>query len=117
MLNGIAPILIFNFKKLTPSAAETIGKIPVVSSIVNAIGLPPIPLYLDPRLTGIEIDQEGKNIDVETEMQTKPDGTDPTPIQKGINNTVTVNMVAEKDSIGLTILTALTDVIFPKVTS
>jgi len=117
MLNGIAPIFLFNFKKLTPSQEASIAKIPIVSSIVNAIGLPPIPLYLDEKLTGIYIDSENKNIDIETAVDTSAAGKDATVNQKGINSTVTINMFATKTSLGLTLFSALADLIFAKVTS
>jgi hypothetical protein len=118
MLNGIAPIIIFQFsKKVSDAAAESVSKIPIVSSIVNTIGLPPIPLYLDEKLTGIIIDSEDKNIDIETSQDTLSDGDSPLISQKAIESSVKINMRASKDSIGLTILSAVADMILPKVTS
>lgn len=117
MLNGIEPILIFQFSKLSPSAAESVSKIPIVSSIVNTIGLPPIPLYLSEKLTGLYIDAEDKNIDIETTTETLSTGGTPIINQKAINSTVKIQMVASKDSIGLTLLSAIADLILPKVTS
>jgi hypothetical protein len=117
MLGGIAPIIIFQFKKLTPSAQESLSKIPIVSSIVNAIGLPPIPLYLSEELTGLFIDTEEKNIDIETTVESTSDGTDPKTKQKSIGSTVRVNIKARANSIGLTLLNAMADLILPKVTS
>jgi hypothetical protein len=116
MLNGIAPILIFNFKKLIPEANLTIG-IPLVPMTDIQIPLLPIPIYLDEKLTGIYIDTENKNVDINTEIQTLPDGNTPKSIQTGINSTISIEMFAKKDSIGMSILVALCDMIFQKVTS
>ncbi len=117
MLGGIDPIIIFNFKKLTPSAEESISKIPIVSSIVNAIGLPPIPIYLSEQLTGLLIDTEEKNIDIETTVESVTDGGDPKTKQKSIGSTVRVNIKARANGIGVTLLNALMDQILAKVTS
>jgi hypothetical protein len=117
MLNGIDPIIIFHFSKLSPETAASVASIPVISSIVNKIGLPPIPVYLSEKLTGLYIDSEDKNIDIETSSETLSNGEDPQINQKGINSTVTINIVASRDSIGLTLLSALADRIFQKVTS
>ena len=115
MLNGTAPIIIFNFKKLV-TLAQSSG-IPLISDLFTAIPLVPIPIYLDERRTGIYIDTEDKNIDIVTETETMPDGTTPKANQRGLNSIVTVNMVASKDSVGLMILSAMADLIFAKVTS
>lgn len=116
MLNGIAPILIFQFSKNIAST-ESVSKIPILSSIVSSIPLPPIPLYLDEKLTGIIVDSEDKNIDIETSQDTLTDGDSPLISQKGIESTVKINMRASKESIGLTILSAVADMILPRVTS
>jgi hypothetical protein len=116
MLNGIAPILIFQFSKKLVTA-EAVSKIPILSSLVSSIPLPPIPLYLDEKLTGIIIDSEDKNIDIETSQETLTDGGSPLVTQKAIESVVKINMRASKDSIGLTILSAVADMILPKVTS
>lgn len=117
MLNGVAPIFLFNFFKLTESAQASINKIPVVATIVNAIGLPPIPLYLDEKLTGIYVDSESKNIDLETDMEASKDGKATSVRQRPVNSSVSIEMLANKDSLGLTILSAMMDVILPRVTS
>jgi hypothetical protein len=117
MLNGIDPIIIFNLKKLPPSVASTVSKIPVVSSIVEAIDLPLIPIYLSERLTGIYIDTEDKNVDIETNIETLTDGSAPNVNQRGIGNTVKIKMQANRDSIGVSLFSALSDLVFPKVTS
>lgn len=117
MLNGIAPILIFQFYKLGQENQASIASIPIVSQIYSRIGFAPIPLYLDERLTGIYIDTENKSIDVETSVETDAGGGTPIVNQKGLNSVVTINMLANRDSIGVTLLAAMADIIFEKVTS
>lgn len=117
MLNGIDPIIIFEFSKLTELQKQKVSKIPIVSSIVNTIGLPPIPIYLSEKLTGLYIDTEDRNIDIDTTVDTLPNGADPLVNQKAINSVVRITMVASKDSIGLTLLAALCDLVVPKVSS
>jgi hypothetical protein len=117
MLNGIDPIIIFQFEKLTDSASETLSKIPLFDKLVSKIGLPPIPIYLSETLTGLYIDSEDKSIEIETSTETLHDGEDPIITQKALNSTVKINMKASSDSIGLTLLSAMCDLILPKVTS
>lgn len=117
MLNGIDPILIFNFSKLTTKAKDTAVKYPITADIISKIDLPSIPIYLSEKLTGIYIDSEDKNIDVDTSIETLTISDNPILNQRGINNTVKINMLASKDSIGLTLLSAMSDLVFPKVTS
>lgn len=117
MLGGIDPILIFQFSKLTPSELTSISKIPIVSTIVNKIGLPPIPIYLSESLTGLHVESEEKSIEVETRPETLSNGDDPSVNQKGLASIVRVNLICNKNSIGLTLLSAVADLIFPKVTS
>lgn len=116
MLNGLDPIIIFNFKKI-PAGVEGNEKIPLVASIVNAIPLPAIPIYLSERLTGVYIDSEDKNIDIHTETKTLSDGGAPEADQRGISSIVTINMIASKNSLGVALFSALADLVFPKVTS
>lgn len=118
MLGGIAPIFLFNFFKLRPDTLQTLKtKVPIIADIIDAVGLPPIPLYLDENLTGVFVDSESKNIDLETDVEAKKDASKPTSTQRILNSTVTIEMVASKDSIGATILAAMMDVILPKITS
>lgn len=117
MLNGSSPIFLFNFLKNVPGLEAEVKKIPVVSDIVSKIGLPPIPLYLDEQTTGIYIASENKNVDIETVTETLKNGETPISNQKGISSIVTINMFANKDSVGLNLLSALVDVIFNKVSS
>jgi hypothetical protein len=117
MLNGIDPIIIFNFNKISPSLTESLSKIPIISSVVESIGLPPIPIYLSETLTGLFIESEEKSIEIQTSSESTSDGSEPIQNQKSLESTVTINMLANKDSIGLTLLSAVLDLIVPKVTS
>jgi hypothetical protein len=115
MLNGIDPIVIFLFSKKV--AEESLGDIPIVKSFVAKLPLLPIPLYLSERLTGLYVDSEEKSIDIETTPETLINGKPPTTTQKGLNSTIRVNMLASRNSIGMTLFSALADRIFEKVTS
>ena len=117
MLNGIDPIIIFQFSKLAPKLGETIAKIPVISEIPTLIEMPPIPIYISQTATGLQIDSEDKNVDISTMTETKTDGSTPDVDQKGIGSVIAINMVAKKDSLGLALLSAMIDQIFEKVTS
>lgn len=117
MLNGLDPIILFNFYKSTPTQLQSLAKIPLVADIVDTIGLPPIPVYLSEKLTGLYIDNEDKNIDIQTSTETLSSGETPIVQQKGINSTVRINLIASRDSIGVTLLSAMADLIFQKVTS
>lgn len=121
MLNGIAPILIFQFAPGQISDAnffsQAISKIPLIgSSIVQDFGIP-IPIYMDERLTGIVIDEDSKQIDVDTEVKQTYDGSPAKVTQRGLTNSVTINMIGKKDSIVLSTLIALNDQIFKKLVS
>lgn len=116
MLNGVDPILIITLKKRTPDTAGD-SKIPLVSDIASLITLPSIPVYLSERITGILIDAEDQSIEVHTETNTLSDGSAPTLPQRGIQNTVNITMTAKRTSIGAALLSALMNVVFPKVTS
>lgn len=118
MLNGIAPIIIFQFKKLVPKETSTpvVGP-PFVSEEKVFVPLPPIPIYLDEELTGVIITDESKNIDAQTDVETKTDGTNPDVNQRGISSVTRINMVAKKSSLGVTLLSAMSDLLFDKMTS
>jgi hypothetical protein len=121
MLNGIAPIIIFNFKKLVPALETLISEsnIPLLETlkITDYVPLIPIPLYLDEKFTGLFIDTEDKNVDIKTDTETRTDGKAPTATQVGLSNVVTINMLANKNSLGLNLLLAMADLVFEKVTS
>lgn len=115
MLNGVAPLLIFNFKKLVPQLS--ISSIPLLAEDGASIPLIPIPVYLDEKLTGVIVSSQNKNIDIRTDAETLPDGDKPRVEQKGLNSSITVTLKANSESIGLNVILALMDQIFEKVTS
>lgn len=128
MLNGIDPIIIFQFaKKVEDEIEDTIENeltelqeitpMPVVATDEQKEWLPPIPIYLSEQVTGLYIDSTNKNIDVDTSIETTRDGGGPVYSQKGVNSSVTINMIGISDSIGLTLILAMADLIFKKVTS
>jgi len=116
MLNGIDPILIFNFFKLAPQSS-VVSRIPIVADIINTLALPPIPIYLSETITGIYIDSEEKSIDIETDVDALSSGKDAKINQKALGSTVRINMKGTRDSVGLTLLSSLADLIVPLVTS
>lgn len=117
MLNGLDPIILFNFFKATPATTAALEKIPVVADIVAKVGLPPIPIYLSESLTGLFIDTEEKSIEIDTKMETLTDGADPKIDQKGLQSTIKVSLTGKKNSLGLTLIAAMSDLILKKVTS
>lgn len=116
MLGGVSPILIFQFGKI-PFIGDVLSNIPIVSEIPTIIDQPPIPIYLDEGITKLLIVSENKNIDIDTSVETMSDGSTPASTQKGISSNVTINFEANSDSIGVTMLSALMDLVFEKVTS
>lgn len=118
MLNGVAPILIFTFPVVPKSPAyNALVGIPFIGQqLADNIGVP-IPIYLDEKLTGIYIDSESKALDIETTVEAKDEAGKPDVRQRGLNNIVTVNLVALRDSILLGALLAFNDMIFQRVVS
>ncbi len=122
MLNGIDPILIFNISRNVPFLKSfTDKKIPVATQLLEKIDLPVVPVYLSRELTGICIESESKSLEIETSIETTQDASGnadkPFINQRGLNNTVKVEMTAEERSIGLTLLASLSDFIFPLITA
>lgn len=90
MLNGIAPVFLIYFPK-----AKGIWKFP-------------IPIYLDEKLTGVYVDQNNEQLEVSTESVADiSDKKTVKVIQKGDKQTATVELIANKGSIGLNILLPL----------
>jgi hypothetical protein len=130
MLGGIAPIIIFTFppnesKKIGVDLSKVLGGIPLVGEGAkdpfNGVGLP-IPIYLDENLTGIYIESESKSLDIDTDItpvyRSSKDNTVTNLInQSGLNNLVTVNMLASRDSILLAVLLSLADMAFNQLVS
>lgn len=117
MLNGLDPIFIFQFNKILPAVGEQLAKIPLVSQIPTVVEAPPIPIYLSEQITGLYIISENKNIDIQTDIETKTDGTAPDVNQKGLSDTTSIMIEASKNSLGLNLLLTLAGLILDKATS
>ncbi len=118
MLNGLDPIIIFQIYKkngLTADQQKILQSL--VPTVTDRIKLPPIPIYLSERLTGLYIESEDKSLAIQTENQTLLTGDQHKEFQKGLSSTLKINLVANKDSLGLTLISALADLLFDKVTS
>jgi hypothetical protein len=116
MLGGIAPILIFTFPVVPKSPTfNALAGIPLVGGLISEkIGVP-IPLYLDERLTGVYVESETKAIDIQTTVEAKTEAGTPDVSQRGLDSLVTINMIALKDSVTLSAILALCDMVFQKV--
>ena len=123
MLNGLDPIIIFQFKKqidptfIGPQPEPIIARIPLISEIPTFIEAPPIPIYLSEKITGLYIESETKSIDITTDIESKTDAKSTDVTQKPIGSSVKVELIAVQDSIGVTLLSALADLILDKLTS
>ncbi len=119
MLGGIDPILIFNFPIIPeiPQIPLANAGIPIASdSILSSIGVP-VPIYLSEAITGIIIESETRGLDVRTNTDAKVDGKTPTVEQVGLDNVITINMVASRSNVVLTVLLSLCDLAFSRVIS
>lgn len=117
MLNGLYPILIFQFyTKVGIDIANATG-IPLPKSGDKGVPLTPIPFYLDENLTGILITSESKSIDVQTENESSEEGEEVKTFQKTLSNRVTIEMVALKSSLVVTAILAFFEQIYKKVTA
>ena len=117
MLNGIDPLIIFKFALIENNPLfNAISGIPVIGKSFASFGLP-IPIYLSETLFGIVLNSEEKSIDVDTTVQSKTDGKKSDVKQRGLNNVVSINMTATRDSIILSALLALSDICFQKLAS
>jgi hypothetical protein len=119
MLGGVAPILIFTFPQIPPPPPK--GGIPVAAqsffqSLAQNIGIP-IPIYLDESVTGVYIASESKSLAIDTTPEKKYDETTKAEItyQRAIQNDVTIEMFAKRESILLSVFLAMNDIIFKKV--
>ena len=119
MLNGLDPVLVFHFKKLVEDnyTDDFIGPLPLAASTPKLVPQLPIPIYLSEAITGLFIDNEDKNVDIETNTQTLASGQAPKVDQKGINSSISINLFAKKDSIAFVLLSALIDSCFDKLSS
>jgi hypothetical protein len=117
MLGSIDPILIFQFYKLLPAAEATLAKIPLTSQVKQKTIFAIVPIYLSESITGILIDSESKNIDIDTATDSLSSGEPAIINQKTLGSITTINFKAKQGSIGLTILLALSELILDRATS
>lgn len=118
MINGLDPIIIFNFNKpVSAGFLNTLKSINLVSQKTDSIPIPPIPLYLSENLTGIYVTTQDKSIQIDTSLSTLSTGETPLIAQKGIQTSVKIGMIANNDSIGMLLLSAFMDQVFPVVTA
>jgi hypothetical protein len=115
MLGGVDPIFIFLFYK--SPADVTQSKIPFANDLgLNRLALPPVPIYINENQTGLFIVSETKNTDIQTSMETLKEGGADVQ-QKGIGEVTTIKLQANKNSLGLTLLSAMSSKIVDKLTS
>lgn len=117
MLGGLDPVIIFQFSKLVNSPAGSIAKIPIISQIPTVIDQPPIPVYLNEKLFNISIMGTSKSVDIQTDTETLTNGAAPDVNQNGIQSGVEVRIEGKQDSVALTLLSSLIDLVYEKVTS
>lgn len=116
MLGGIAPILIFSFPSDTGlNLGKVLGGIPLIEDSAPNLGIP-IPIYLDEKLTGMYIESESKSLDIDTDITPIYRNNNTKDVtnfinQSGINNLVSVNLLASRDSLVLSVLLSLGDMI------
>lgn len=117
MLGGLNPVIIFQFSEILIDPAPVVESIPVTSrSDLASIQLPPIPVYLSEQAFNIALGGVSKSVDIQTVTDGKTDGgvdTNQNPIQSSVE----INIVGKQDSVALTLLSALIDRIYEKVTS
>ncbi len=116
MLNGLEPVIIFQIYKTIP-AAEVLAAVPLTSTPKTRATIAIVPIYLSENLTGLFIDTESKNIDIETSSESLTSGDPAAVNQKLIGSVLTINLKAKGDSVGLTILSAMAEQLLDKVTS
>jgi len=97
-LGGISPVIIFTFFKSISVPA-------FLSSLITTAKIPllPIPIYLDEKITGLQIDDYSRTISVEVMR----DGV--TAFERVSGDVVTLKFHAQKDNIAITALSALFD--------
>ena len=97
-LDGKYPIIIFTFYKPIPKSLA--GLLP---ASVTRVPLVPIPVYLDEKITGMQLDDYDRTITIDVMR----DGV--TAFERVSGDVVHLKFHAKKDSIILTVLTALID--------
>jgi hypothetical protein len=89
----------------------------VVSRSKNYIDLPPIPVYLSEKLFNIVIGGTSKSVDIETDTETLTNSQPADVNQKGIQSSIEVTIEGKQDSVALTLLSAMIDQIYDRVTA
>lgn len=117
MLGGLDPVIIIQLKKRVASTADANIMIPVVSQEPTLVNLPPIPIYLSEKLFNVAIGGASKSMDVETDTETLTNGNAPDVNQKGIQSSVEITIEGKQDSVALTLLSAMIDQVYDRVTS
>lgn len=97
-LGGLAPIIIFTFYKPIPNFLA--GLLP---SSITRIPLLPIPVYLDEKVTGVQLDDYDRTITIDVMRE----GV--SAFERVSGDVVHLKFHAKKNSIVLTVLTALID--------
>jgi hypothetical protein len=117
MLNGISPIIIFTTSIIPLPSGSPLSGIPIVGDLFST-GIP-IPIYLDEQRTGIVVDSETTSIDIDTTYEGNTDTSKKSLniSQVPIDNIVTINLVANRNSLLLTVLSALSEEAFKKAVS
>lgn len=129
MLNGKAPLLLFEFMPVS-GLPESLS---FLSPVVDFLGGVPVPIYLSERgigvglqpgagltipNTGIVVDGESNAIDVETDIQPRYDANNvpqkPIVTQRGTGSVLTINLETVRDSLYTNVLFAMADIILAK---
>lgn len=114
MIGGLDPVIIVTID-YTPSRTSFLGGIPFVDDIISWAGGTPIPIYLNENLTGVVVNSESRNLNINVDReQTTTTGSGEKQTQKGVANTIIVNMEARRGSSLLAVFMAFADVIFSK---
>jgi len=119
MLNGIDPLIIITL--YNKGAVDLLADIPFGAELGALIGFP-IPIYLSERLTGIYVDSETRGIDVSTKIDptTEKDPLTqevlaPIVTQTALDSNLSVTLLASRDSIMLTALIAMAELILSRL--
>jgi len=117
MLGGLDPVVIFHFFEAQNFVSNQEVAIPIQARNVVYIETPPIPIYLSEEFFNIVIDGEAKTVDIDTTTETLNDGSEADVTQKAIQSSINISMEGKRDSVTLTLLSAMIDRIFDKVTA
>lgn len=118
MLGAIEPILAFQiYKNVTTEETNTVASIPITTKVSQRATIAVIPIYLAELATGIYIDAESKNIDIDTNLDSLTSGESAEVSQKALGSITSVSLIGKKDSLGLTILLSLAEQLLDKASS